>query len=275
MIPFAKYVGCGNDFILIDNRDAIFLHSPHLIRSLCERCLGIGADGIVLLENSLQADAKMHIFNSDGSEAEMCGNGIRCLISWVSQRGIPDRRITIETNQGVLKGQRLKNSLISIEMSDPKDFFWDQEIIFDNDAIVVDYLNTGVPHVVHLTGHCDAFELNRWGPFIRNHPYWQPKGTNFTIGQRLDSTSFSARTYERGVEGETLACGTGAVALALASARKYHLNGPLKVITKSKDPLYVDYKLADRSSFSQVVMIGPAKLVYTGSFNEEEFIKAS
>jgi len=273
MIPFVKYAACGNDFILIDNRHAAISHPiPAFLSSLCHRHFGIGADGVIFLEASSKADAKMRIFNSDGSEAEMCGNGLRCLISWISEQFLNQQKLQIETLPGIFKGYSMGNGQIAVQMMPPQTYAWDESIEYDGESVPIDYLDTGVPHVVRFVEDSEAFALNAWGKFIRHHARWQPRGTNVTIGQRLDAKTFRIRTYERGVEGETLACGTGAAAFALAAARKYPIEGPLNIITRSMDTLTIDFKREKLGSFNHITMIGPAIRTFSGTFNVNAFM---
>lgn len=261
-MSFSKYTGCGNDFILIDNRLAIFPHREKaLIQELCQRTSGIGADGIVLLEASKKADFKMRIFNSDGSEAEMCGNGIRCLLKFVHELGFPRKMYTIETMKKILQATFMGED-ISIQMGLPTDMSWDLEIPLKQQSYVLHHLNTGVPHAVLFVKNIETIDVRQIGGEIRHHPLFSPRGVNVTFAQIEPKGTLSVRTFERGVEDETFACGTGATAAALASAHKYGLRSPIQVQTRSKEILEIGF-----SSPGNVTLTGAAKLVFRGEVN--------
>ncbi|MCE2983534.1 MAG: diaminopimelate epimerase [Parachlamydia sp.] len=259
-IPFAKYAGCGNDFIIFDGRKSPL--PPFPIPSLCNRHRGIGADGVIIIENSLQAHAKMRIFNADGSEAEMCGNGIRCLIHSLFSKGGCPPACLIETAQGVLKG-KIENASISIEMGNPQDVLWDIPFEIEKRTYRMHSLNTGVPHAVFFVEHLSQINLKSFGPYVRFHSFWQPKGTNVSFAEKRGDGQFAIRTYERGVESETLACGTGATAVALAASYEFNLQAPLSIMTESGESLQIDFK-GKGGQFSEVVMKGPVQFIYNG-----------
>jgi len=262
--PFVKYAGCGNDFILFDNRKDLFpKDNKSLIKTLCHRQWGIGADGLILLESTARADFRMRIFNADGSEAEMCGNGIRCLVSWYhSLISSPQKSYTVETlhrlHQATVEGPN-----ICIDMGVPTRIEWDVPITYQEKLLKFHFLSTGVPHAVLFHDDIDSIDLAQLGPFIRHHPYWGPGGTNVTLAQPIDATHFKMRAFERGVEGETLACGTGATAAALAAA--YHLKGssPLTIHMPAGN-LQIGFSLSE-NIFSAVTMTGPAIPIFEGA----------
>lgn len=262
MIPFSKYSGSGNDFILIDNRKGVFNdRRASLIVKMCDRKNGIGADGVILLESSQKCDFRMRIFNPDGTEAEMCGNGIRCLAKFIEDLNI-DKSVcrieTLERELGVVKSE----GEIKVEMGDPKDMEWDIPIEVLGESVRVHYLNTGVPHVVYFVRDLDEIDCVKMGSKLRYHPRFQPKGTNVNFVMVDKNNELWIRTYERGVEGETLACGTGAVASALAASKIYGLKGPLRVHPVSDEVLVVHFQ-----GFSKVTLTGPARLCFTGQYS--------
>jgi diaminopimelate epimerase len=217
-ISFVKYQGAGNDFILIDDRAPIF--NPSLVPSLCHRKFGIGADGVILLQLDPVADFRMRIFNSDGSEAESCGNGLRCLMRFIADLNLPQKTYRIATGQryveaGYLRDQIWTNLGTATEIK--------QHFI---EGLEVHSLNTGVPHAVIFSPDTDLAIL---GPFLRYHHAFQPAGTNVNLATLHKDGSISMRTYERGVEAETLACGTGAAAVGLIASQKYHLPSPIQI----------------------------------------------
>lgn len=264
-IPFSKYSGCGNDFILIDNRQNIFpTVDKCFIRKLCQRRIGIGADGIILLEISKIADFGMRIFNADGSEAEMCGNGIRSLGRYIRDLGNPEEEFTIEV-LGRIFPLKLEGSLISVTMGPPSRVDWSLQIPLKKEQLTVDFLDTGVPHVVIFAPNIKDIDLAYLGPAIRYHSQFSPRGTNVNLASIGDRGELSIRTYERGVEDETLACGTGAAAVALAAAKRYSLNSPIIVQTHSGEKLEFHLK-HNRDRVEEMTMRGPANFVYRGEF---------
>lgn len=265
LFSFSKYTGCGNDFILIDNRRLLFpSNSTAIVSRLCHRQQGIGADGIILLEESGHADFKMRIFNADGSEAEMCGNGIRCLMKFIKELGFSSPRYTIETMERLLTLQ-LEGEEVCVEMGDPDEGRWNLSIESEGGAVpfLLHHLNTGVPHAILFKEEIESFDLHYWGPKIRHHPMFHPRGTNVNVATLPVKGTMAVRTYERGVEGETLACGTGATAVALAAAYLSNAPSPIRVKTKLGDVLTIGFERTG-DQFSRVTMTGPAKKVYTG-----------
>jgi diaminopimelate epimerase len=263
--PFAKYVGCGNDFILFDNRQGTFPLFQIIIQQLCQRRSGIGADGLLLLENSNDADCRMRIFNCDGNEAEMCGNGLRCFVKWLASMGFQNP-YRIQVMQSILT-VRGKDNAITIEMENPRNIQWDIPLRFENQFLRVHYLNTGVPHTVLLMDDIEQVDLAKLGAHIRNYSLWMPKGTNVTIAQKLGHQRLKIRTYERGIEGETWACGTGATAAALVAAKHYDdLSSPVTIETRSGEELVIDFVLEDQH-FSKVTLTGPAECTFLGEIN--------
>lgn len=261
--PFAKYVGAGNDFILFDNREGDFPARPETIRSLCNRIYGIGADGVLLLELSGYADCRMRIFNSDGTEAEMCGNGLRCFVKWLSTLGITRSEYNIEVMHRILKGTLLENGEVKIETDSTCEIRREDPVAFQDQRLVVDSIDTGVPHAVIFTDNVDKFFSEELGSFIRNHPVWQPKGTNVTLVEKITEHKLKIRTYERGVEAETLSCGTGAIAAALVDSSRSDSSASRLIQTRSGENLTVDFTV-NRGVFSNVTLTGSATNIFTG-----------
>jgi diaminopimelate epimerase len=256
-LSFSKYSGCGNDFILIDNRLLHFLHSDRaFIAKLCHRQRGIGADGVILLENSQKADYRMRIFNADGGEAEMCGNGIRCLMQFIRQLGGLEKGYLIETMNALLQVQERKG-LVTVAMADPFAIEWELHLPC---FLPMTRLNTGVPHVVLFVEDLESEKWMRLAPQIRFHAAFGPAGTNVNFAQLNSEGELSLRTYERGVEGETLACGTGATATALAAAKKYGLSTPVRILPASLEPLEISFSWQGKLP-TQVTLTGPAHFI--------------
>lgn len=269
-IPFVKYSGCGNDFVIIDNRSLQLIPSQSGIQRLCHRQCGVGADGVIFLENPNREDAlyRMRIFNADGSEAEMCGNGLRCLAHYIHSIEKPPEHFYIETMH-----QRMEISychdFVSVGMPSPAAIS-QKEIIVNGHTFSLYFLDTGVPHAVYFTDDIEKEELFSCAAQIRFHQAFHPHGTNVNFVKILPNQSLSIRTYERGVEQETLACGTGATAAALAFAKAYGCHAPVKVHLRSGDFLSISFK-GNIPLLADLVMTGPATKVFEGNFSCEMF----
>lgn len=230
---------------------------------LCDRHQGIGADGVILLENSTAAHFRMRIFNADGSEAEMCGNGIRCLFKFIQELGFSDNSYLIQTMHSTLAVSH-QGDRVNAAMPAPKDIRWDVKMNVENIPLSLHHIDTGVPHAVWLVPDHNAINLASLGPKVRFHPLFAPRGANFNVASVDSNGDVSIRTYERGVEQETQACGTGAVAAALAAAKTYGLKGPLKVCTKSGEVLDIGFEF-EGGIPGKVTMTGPARFIFKGS----------
>ncbi len=263
-IHFIKMHGSGNDFILIDNRDKLIPYSdaPYKARRLCKRHFGIGADGFILIEDSEKADFKWHFFNADGSEAEMCGNGGRCAARFAFMQNICQEKLSFETLAGIIRAE-VKDKLVKLEMTPPSDLRMDINFSTGLEDLVIDFINTGVPHAVVLTDDLDHVPVFEWGRLIRYHDLFAPDGTNVNFVQVKNEHHILIRTYERGVEDETLACGTGAVASALITALKGLTKSPVKVTTWGNEELTIYFEIKD-NKFYDVFLEGNAVHVYTG-----------
>lgn len=260
---FSKYSGCGNDFILFNNLAGHFpTQDSNLIRRLCHRKHGIGADGVILLDASKSSDFGMRIFNSDGTEAEMCGNGLRCLMKFIEAQGFDKEECTIQTMHRRLRAKKY-GDLVETYLGAPKDLRWEITLNIEFQNYTIDCLDTGVPHAVIFVDNVKGIEVNRLGPLFRYHQAFAPRGTNVNFVQASDNNTIRIRTYERGVEEETLACGTGAAASAIAAARKYKMALPVKVAFESGDTVEVDYKVLD-GVIEEVIQRGPARKLFQG-----------
>lgn len=264
-IEFTKMVASGNDFILI----GIKSQSPNLkalARKICNRIYGIGADGLLVLEKSKSADIGMRLFNADGSEAEMCGNGARCVALWMSsQSGARSSQFSIQTKAGVIKAQ-VKGEQVKIRLTEPKDMTLDVPLEVNRRRIKVHFIDTGVPHTVIFAEGLGKIAVGSLGRQIRHHERFKPAGTNVDFVEALSHDSINVRTYERGVEDETLACGTGAVASALLYAARYTKQAqPIRVHTRGKEILKVYFKRAGHK-FKDVWLEGKARIVCKGAY---------
>ncbi len=268
-IPFYKMSGSGNDFILIDNRNGIIDEKglPDLITGVCRRKMSVGSDGFILIENSDTVDFKWRFFNSDGSVAEMCGNGARCAARFAHINGITGPEMTFETIAGAINA-RVDNSRVRINLPDPSDLQIDFPLEIDNTSLTMSSINTGVPHVVVMVDEIEKVNVDRLGKTIRFHHRFEPAGTNVNFICSQNEKSIKVRTYERGVEGETLACGTGAVASALIAALKYGKKSPVKVWTRSGAPLNIYFRKTD-GNFNDIHLEGDARIIYKGEIYQD------
>lgn len=263
MLRFTKMNGAGNDFVLLDNRAGDLRLTSEQIARLCDRHRGIGADGVLLLERPGNgADFRMRYYNSDGGEAEMCGNGARCFARFADRVAGPRQSVTFETPAGVI-GASLEGEQVRLEMSEPTDLRLGIAIILPDQTLHAHFLNSGVPHVVVPVESLEAADVEGIGRAVREHQMFAPKGTNVNFLYRRDDKAIAIRTYERGVESETLACGTGVVASALIFAAANNLSGPIRVFVRGGDELSVDFERpGDR--FAKVTLTGPAEFVFDG-----------
>jgi diaminopimelate epimerase len=263
MLRFTKMNGAGNDFVLFDNRTGEIDLDRHQIAQLCDRHRGIGADGILLLEKPTnRADFRMRYFNADGGEAEMCGNGARCFARFANKVGGQKTKISFETPAGVISAE-LKDQLVTLRMTEPTDLRLNVDLSMAAEDKTVHFINSGVPHVVIPVAKIDEADVRREGAAIRYHKMFSPNGTNVNFIEKRGPNKIAIRTYERGVEDETLACGTGIVASALIFAAIEDCEGPVTVLARGGDELQVDFeRVAGR--FRNVTLTGPAEFVFEG-----------
>ncbi len=256
--------GAGNDFVLLDNRERKIQLSRDQIVRLCHRQRGIGADGLLLLvpSTSGKADWAWEFYNSDGSVAEMCGNGARCFARFIQRQAGANGQTTFETGAGIITA-RFRGERVTVNFTPPKDLALDERISAAGQTLVVHSLNTGVPHAVLFVPDADKAMVQPLGSEIRHHPHFAPKGTNVNFVQVIGPNYIRVRTYERGVEGETLACGTGVTASALIAARLHRFTSPVLVRVQGEDMLEVGFKATD-SGFEDVTLTGPAQFVFDG-----------
>lgn len=277
-IPFTKMVAAGNDFVMIDNR-ALRLSRPDLTSlalRMCDRKFGAGADGLIAVENSRSADFMMRTINADGSEAEMCGNGARCFALYCARlKRKPVIHLKIRTRAGVIQAH-VDQDHVGVKLTRPKDMELDIPVRINDRTLRVNYIDTGVPHVVIFVNGLSSMEIDNLGRRIRHHTSFAPQGANVDFVEITGDESASIRTYERGVEDETLACGTGSVASALIAAFKLKKSLSAKdsdaalrsfnILTRSGEILKIDYRLKG-SAYSDVWLKGKAAFVYKGVWN--------
>lgn len=268
-IAFYKMSGSGNDFIIIDNRNKVVNENDlqNFIAKVCRRKMSVGADGFILIEESDSVDFRWRFFNADGNTAEMCGNGARCAARFAYLNKIAGSKMSFETDAGIISAE-VSNDMVKINIPELTELKTDYLLDLENGALKISSINTGVPHVVIVMDSLDNVDVVKLGREIRFHDIFAPAGTNVNfICQNKDNT-ISIRTYERGVEDETLACGTGAVAAAIVTAFKFGAKSPVRVITKSKESLYVYYK-ENNGKCSDVYLKGDARIIYKGKLCED------
>ncbi|MBW1866308.1 MAG: diaminopimelate epimerase, partial [Deltaproteobacteria bacterium] len=260
-LPFFKMCGSGNDFIIVDNRNHVVEEQalPEFISAVCRRKMSVGADGFILIEDSDTVDFKWRFFNSDGSIGEMCGNGARCAARFAHETGIAGESMEFETLAGVISAVVIKDR-VKIKMTDPSGALLEQSLEIDGGPVAFSSINTGVPHVVIAVEDVDRADVVRLGRTIRRHPAFEPEGTNVNFISPRKSGTYAIRTYERGVEDETLACGTGSVAGALIMAIKSRAASPVNIITRSNCCLTVYFK-EKNGDFLDVFLEGDARII--------------
>ncbi len=268
-ITFSKMSGSGNDFIIIDNRSHCTdgIDMSQFITSVCRRKMSVGADGLILIEPSDKADFRWRFYNSDGSRAEMCGNGARCAARFAYVNGIAGENLTFETDAGIVSGQ-VNADRVKVKMPDPTDLRLDYSIELAMGPLTVSSINTGVPHVVIMQDAIEAVDVFGLGREIRNHEIFAPAGTNVNFICQQGPAKLAIRTYERGVEDETLACGTGSIASALVSSIKLNWTSPINLLTRSGESLTI-YFTENSGIFNDVYLEGDARIIYTAKLGED------
>lgn len=258
---FYKYQGTGNDFVMIDNRE---LHFPKndtkLVEKLCDRRFGIGADGLILLENDASTDFRMVYYNSDGNESSMCGNGGRCLVAFAKQLGIIDTETTFIAADGLHYASINEDGIVSLQMKDVDEVQEHENHVF---------LNTGSPHHVQMVEDLHIFDVQNEGAKIRYGSLYGKPGSNVNFVSQTGENTFRLRTYERGVEGETLSCGTGATAVAIAMKSTGKTDSSLIELQVEGGVLEVSFQ-EKNGFFTHVFLKGPANFVFKGEVSVPE-----
>jgi len=267
-LEFYKLNASGNDFIIIDNRDGVIYRLckdvPDFVAKVCRQHLSVGADGLILIENSDKADFKWRFFNSDGSEAEMCGNGGRCVARYAYIKGIAKSEMSFETQAGIINAE-VSSSKVKIQLTDPSELKLDYPLRFDDTEIFISSVNTGVPHAVVISDDIERIPVDEIGRKIRYHSVFGAHGTNVNFVQIIDEGNVKIRTYERGVEGETLACGTGAVATGVILKEKGLVNTPVRIWTKGGEIINIYLE-------EHVYLEGESRVVFKGELFEEALL---
>jgi diaminopimelate epimerase len=257
-LTFYKYQGTGNDFVMIDNRSQFFpKESTQLIEKLCDRRFGIGGDGLILLENHLDYDFTMVYYNSDGNESSMCGNGGRCLVAFAKQMGVIENKAEFEAVDGYHYATVDVNGIVALQMKDVETI---------NQYEKYSFLNTGSPHHVQLVDNLVELDIKTEGAKIRYSDLYGKAGSNVNFVNQLANDIFAVRTYERGVEDETLSCGTGVTAVAIAMHQSGKTNNNIIDLNVEGGKLKVQFDV-DNGKYTNVFLIGPATFVFEGKID--------
>ncbi len=265
-MKFYKLSGSGNDFVLLDNRGlSLSGDLSELVQRLCARRTGIGADGVLLLEPSDKADFRMRYLNADGGEVEFCGNGGRCSAFMARRLGLAGDRMAFEAGDGLHKAE-VNDNRVKLGMSDPKDISLGFLLEVDGKGYAASFADTGVPHVVVQVGGVESADVIGLGRAIRNHHQYQPRGTNADFVEVVDRHRLKVRTYERGVEDETLACGTGCTAAAVVSVLRGLADPPVECLTRGGEVLTVHLR-REGDAVAEVFLEGQVKLVFEGEWD--------
>jgi diaminopimelate epimerase len=263
-MTFTKMNGAGNDFVVVDNRQGSIELSPALVARLCDRHRGVGADGVLAVEISQAGgDFRMRYYNADGGEADMCGNGARCFARFAARLlPVPPETLSFETPAGLIRAE-FSGNLVTITMSDPHDLREPSELeVAGLGASRVHFLNTGVPHAVVFVEDVEAVDISTAGASLRRNLAFAPKGANANFAQVLSPGHLVLRTFERGVEGETLACGTGVCASALLHHLSTGAASPVSVRVRGGETLEVGFESS--GTLQNVTLKGPADFVFEG-----------
>ena len=258
-------VASGNDFVVVDNRRGILKDAVAFTRKVCRLHQGIGADGVLLFESSKKANFKMRIINLDGSEAAACGNGFRCIALYAHEVLKYSSRMNFESGSGLIEAEVGPKDSVKVQLVKPRVFEMDGVIEAQKHRFHYTFLDTGVPHVVIFVKDLEKAAVLEAGRAIRNHAHFQPFGTNVNFVEVRSKREIAVRTYERGVENETLACGTGSTASAVVSVLKGYAESPVNVLTRGGEKLRIDIKKSGQE-ITRVFLEGKAQFVYKGEY---------
>lgn len=262
--------GAANDFVLIDDRAQTFpVGRTEWLARIMARRTGVGSEGMLLIQPSAKADIRMRFFNPDGGEADMCGNGARCIARLAHEIGAAPASMSIETPAGIVRAD-VRGDQVLLHMTEPKDWRMSRTLTIDNQPLACSFVNTGVPHAVVSVENLDAIDVQKMGSRIRYHADFAPAGTNANFIQVTGPDSLRVRTYERGVEGETLACGTGMVAAVIAAAQRGLVDSPVNVLARGGETLRVYFENQD-GCWREIYLEGPVKMVYQGMLFAEAY----
>jgi diaminopimelate epimerase len=262
-VSFWKMHGAANDFIVVDDRSLTFpAGDTTWLSHIMSRRTGVGSEGVLLIQPSRRADFRMRFFNPDGGEVDMCGNGARCIARLAHELGAAPAKMRFETAAGTVQAEVLGENVL-LQLTDPKDWRLHRTLHLGGEARAYHFVNSGVPHVVMPVEDLEEVDVAETGAAIRYHPDFAPAGTNANFIAVTGRDAVRVRTYERGVEAETLACGTGIVACALVAGKLGLATTPVKVTPASGDVLEVDFRLTPEGA-ERVTLFGPAAHVFQG-----------
>lgn len=269
-IKFTKMHGAGNDFVLIDDRKGdVPWEDYFLMAALASRRTGIGCEGIILVQSSDKADFQMRFLNPDGTEAELCGNGSRCVAAFANSIGAAGKNLTMETMCCGLVDAKIYDSGVCVWMPEPSRRDYGMSLNVGGEVIKGDFINTGVPHLVVQVPNVNEVDVKTLGRALRLHPVFEPEGANIDFVSFHAPSRMSMRTYERGVEDESGACGTGAVACAAVAVESAEFTLPIKVKTPSGYDLVIDGDWR-KHKCTGLTLTGPVKFVYEGEIDLNE-----
>jgi diaminopimelate epimerase len=272
-LEFEKMSGTGNDFVIIDNRNNVVPVEEQSVfaAKICRRMFSVGADGLILIERSDKADFGWSFYNTDGSLADMCGNGARCAARFAYRHNIAGAKMCFATSAGLIEAEVLEDEIIRLQMTQPFDFRLGLSMNLGGEERPVAFVNTGVPHAVIFVDDEDI-PVKKLGRKVRFHELFEPKGANANFARILGDGRLEVRTYERGVEDETMACGTGAVAAALFATMQKGMESPVEVVTSGGEELTVIFDLLDGPVAENVFLQGPARCIYEGKLTAEALL---
>lgn len=264
-IAFYKMVASGNDFVVVDNRQQAVKDATSFARMICRPHLGAVADGLLLFEASRKAHFKMRILNPDGSEAAACGNGFRCIALYAHEILKYSSNMRFESGSGIIEGRVGPKGVVKVQLIKPRIFEMDNTLEVRGNRLHYSFLDTGVPHTVIFVEGLPKIEVVEIGRAVRQHAHFQPFGTNVNFVEVKSKREIAVRTYERGVEDETLACGTGSTASAVVSVLKGYTESPVSVRTKGGETLRVE-SVKRGKEIEKVFLEGKAQFVYKGEY---------
>lgn len=270
-IPFMKLSGAGNDFVIINNLNSIVDSTEsgfmNFVTKVCQRRMSVGADGVLLVEPSADVDFRMRYYNADGGEVETCGNGARCISKFAFLHGIVSERMRFLTNAGIYEAEVVGDN-VKVGMSDPTDIRINVPLKLDDGIHKVGFANSGVPHVVFFVDDLESTDVFEMGQQTRYHKDFNPEGTNANFIHIHSEELLEIRTYERGVENETLACGTGSIASAIISAVLGRVQSPVSVKTASGVVLKIHFDLKNENA-TNVFLEGDARVIFAGELTSD------
>ena len=270
-VPVVKMSGAGNDFLMIDNREKLLKESElaALAKAACPRAISAGADGVVLVEPPTKPghDYRMRIFNADGSEAEMCGNGSRCIAVFARNIGAARDTQRMETLAGTVQASVPADGLsASVQLSQPSKLELKKAVDVLGKPVDLYVMNTGVPHAVQFVSDVSAVDVKKAGACIRYHEVFKPRGANANFVQLMGNNTIKIRTYERGVEDETGACGTGATAASIIAGLIHGYSSPVKVFVASGVQMQIHFEKTGNDAVARPFLEGPVDTIYKGEF---------